>query len=254
MLALITGGSSGIGKDIAIQLAKLSYDLVLVARDLKNLEQVREEIKKENSKVTVQIYAFDISKSENCFKIYEKVKDVDILVNNAGFGLFGEFSKTDLETEINMINTNVTALHTLTKLYLKDMIKKDSGYILNVASIAGFMPGALMATYYATKNYVVSLTRAINKELKKKKSHVSVSLLCPGPVDTNFNNVANVRFRIPGHTSEYVAKYAIKKMKRKKLIITPGIMISIARLFAEVIPTFIIEEVCYYMQRKKDNK
>lgn len=131
------------------------------------------------------------------------------------------------------------------------MVKENKGHILNVASIAGFMPGPLMATYYATKNYVVSLTRAIRKELRKNKSKVKISLLCPGPVDTNFNNVANVKFKIPGLTSEYVAKYAIKKMQKGKLIIIPGTLIKIVRWLTEITPDVIVEEFSYHTQTKK---
>lgn len=252
MLALITGASSGIGRDMSRELAKLGYDLILVARNQEGLDSIQSELSKENPNIKIKSFALDLSVKENCYQLYENVKEVDILINNAGFGLFGRFNQTDLETEINMINTNITAVHILTKLYLKDMIKKDKGHILNVASIAGFMPGPLMSTYYASKNYIVSLTRAINKEIKKSHSNVKISLLCPGPVDTNFNNVANVKFKIPGLTSEYVAKYAIKKMQKGKLIIIPGILIKIARILSEITPTIIVEEISYHMQTRKE--
>ena len=246
MKALITGASSGIGRDMAKILSKKGYDLVLVARDEEKLQEVKKEIETNS-----QIMSMDLSVEKNCKKLYEQVKDVDLLINNAGFGLYGEFTETDLEKEINMINTNITAVHILTKLYLKDMVKENKGHILNVASIAGFMPGPLMATYYATKNYVVSLTRAIRKELRKNKSKVKISLLCPGPVDTNFNNVANVKFKIPGLTSEYVAKYAIKKMQKGRLIIIPGTLIKIVRWLTEITPDVIVEEFSYHTQTKK---
>ena len=191
----------------------------------------------------------------NILYIYtENEKNIDVLINNAGFGLFGEFAETDLEKEITMINTNITAVQILTKLYLKDMIKKDKGNILNVASIAGFMPGPLMATYYATKNYVVALTRAVRKELKKKKSNVKISLLCPGPVDTNFNKVANVKFKIPGLSSEKVAQYAIDKMLKNKFMILPGTLIKIGKAFSEITPDIIKEEVAYHAQKRKRPK
>ena len=167
MLALITGASSGIGRDMARELSKKGYDLALVARNQMRLDEIKSELEKENSEIGIRTYAMDLANKDNCYLLYEQVKNVDILINNAGFGLFGRFQETELEKEVNMINTNVTAVHILTKLYLKDMLKKDKGHILNVASIAGFMPGPLMATYYATKNYIVSLTRAIHKELKK---------------------------------------------------------------------------------------
>ena len=254
MKALITGGSSGIGRDMARILAKLNYNLILVARNEDGLTKIKNELETENNKINITIYPMDLNIKENCYKLYENEKNIDVLINNAGFGLFGEFTETDLEKEITMINTNITAVQILTKLYLKDMIKKDKGNILNVASIAGFMPGPLMATYYATKNYVVALTRAVRKELKKKKSNVKISLLCPGPVDTNFNKVANVKFKIPGLLSEKVAQYAIDKMLKNKFMILPGTLIKIGKAFSEITPDIIKEEVAYHAQKRKRPK
>ena len=247
MKALITGASSGIGRDMARYLSKLGYDLVVVARNEKALEELKKELK-----TNVEIIVMDLSQKENCFKLYEQAKNIDILINNAGFGNFGNFIETDLSKEMFMIQTNIEALHILTKLYLKDMIEKDKGHVMNVASIAGFMPGPLMATYYASKNYVVSLTRAIDKELKKKKSNVKLSLLCPGPVNTNFNNVANVKFKAKGLSSEYVAKYAVDKMLKNKVMIIPGLGIKCTKFFAKIMPTSLIEEFCYHIQVSKN--
>ena len=246
MRVLITGASSGIGRDMARYLSKLGYDLVLVSRNEEELNKLKEELK-----TKVEVIAMDLSIKENCYKLYEEAKDIDILINNAGFGVFGKFVETDLEKEVNLIQTNVTAVHILTKLYLKDMVKKDKGHILNVASIAGFMPGPLMAAYYASKNYVVTLTRSINKELKKSKSNVKLSLLCPGPVNTNFNNVANVKFKVKALSSQYVANYAIDRMLKGKLIIIPGILIKIAKVMSKITPTAIVEEISYHMQVSK---
>lgn len=246
MRVLITGASSGIGRDMARYLSKLGYELVLVSRNEEELNKLKEELK-----TKVEVITMDLSIKENCYKLYEEAKDIDILINNAGFGVFGKFVETDLEKEVNLIQTNVTAVHILTKLYLKDMVKKDKGHILNVASIAGFMPGPLMAAYYASKNYVVTLTRSINKELKKSKSNVKLSLLCPGPVNTNFNNVANVKFKVKALSSQYVAKYAVDRMLKGKLIIIPGILIKIAKVMSKITPTAIVEEMSYHMQVSK---
>lgn len=246
MRALITGASSGIGRDMARYLSKIGYDLVIVARNKEQLEKLKNELK-----TNVEVIAMDLSDKDNCYKLHEQIKEIDLLINNAGFGEFGEFIETNLEKEIALINTNITALHILTKLYLKDMVKVNRGYILNVASIAGFMPGPLMATYYASKNYVVSLTRAIKKELKKMKSNVKISLLCPGPVNTNFNRVANVNFKVKGITSEYVAKYAIDNTLKNKFIIIPGVSIKLTKIFAKIMPTDILEEFCYHIQERK---
>ena len=203
MKALVTGASSGIGYEISKYLDKLGHDLILVGRNKEKLEELANSLK-----VNVKIVVMDLSELSKVKELYVLIKnqDIDILVNNAGFGLFGEFVETDIKKELEMIDVNIKALHLLTKLFLKDMVKKDKGYILNVASAAGFGSGPLMATYYATKSYVLNLTEAIAYELKKKKSKVSVSILCPGPVKTNFNIRAGVSFKGKGLESHDVAR------------------------------------------------
>ena len=249
MKALITGASSGIGRDIARELSKKGYDLVLVSRDEKKLNKVKEELEKENIKI--EIISTDLSIEENCKEIHKNVKNVDILINNAGFGDCGNFTKTNLEKELNMIKTNITAYHILTKLYLIDMKKKGEGKILNVASIAGFMPGPLMATYYATKAYIVRLSESIREELKKEKSNVQISILCPGPVSTNFNNVANVKFHMREANSQDVAKYAIKKLEKGKFYIVPGIDVKLAKLGVKLAPAPFVSKITYKIQKRK---
>lgn len=265
MWALITGASSGIGRDMSRYLYSLGYNLIIVARDANKLDELKinlEEDSRYESKNTkkvdkekqeIIVIAKDLSCKENCLEIYNKTKmiELDLLVNNAGFGVFGEFDKTDLEKEINLINTNITAVHILTKLYLQDMLKRNKGHILNVASIAGMEPGPLMASYYASKAYVIRLSRAINKEIKKEKTKVKISILCPGPVNTNFNNIANVVFKAPSMSSEKVAKYGINKTLKGKLIIVPGFLNKCVRFSSKIIPDFILEEVAYHIQRRK---
>ena len=246
MKALITGASSGMGRDMAKILSQKGYDLILVARDEKKLEEVKKKLKTET-----KIDVMDISNEENCKKIYEENKDIDILINNAGFGDCGHFEETSLDKDIQMIHTNIIAYHILTKLYLKEMIKKDSGKILNVASIAGFMPGPLMTTYYSTKNYVVRFSESIREELRRKKSKVQISILCPGPVDTNFNKVADVEFALKGLSSEYVAKYAINKFFKGKFYIVPGWKIKLARIGAKLAPASFVAKISYNMQKRK---
>ena len=246
MRALITGASSGIGRDIAINLSKKGYDLILVARDLEKLNEVKAKLH-----TNVEVVSMDVSKAENCKELHEKYQDIDILVNNAGFGDCGYFTKTSLDKELKMIDTNIVAYHVLTKLYLQDMKQRNSGKILNVASIAGFMPGPLMATYYSTKAYVVRLSEAIREELKKENSKVQISILCPGPVNTNFNKVADVQFALKGLSSEYVAKYTIDKLFKGKFYIVPGWKIKLARFGSKIAPNNLVAKICYNMQRRK---
>ena len=167
MLALITGASSGIGKEMAYYLSTLGYDLILIARRKEKLEKIQKDIK-----TNVTIISMDLLEEKNVFILYEKVKDypIDFLINNAGFGLFGDFAETDLNRELEMINLNIKTYHILTKLFLKDFVKKNKGRILNVASAAGFLAGPRLSTYYATKNYIAKLSIGIYEELTMCKA------------------------------------------------------------------------------------
>lgn len=253
MRAIITGASSGIGRDMAKYLSSLGYDVILVARDQDKLEKVQKEIQEKNKKA--EYYTVDLAKEAECIKFYQTIKEkydsIDILINNAGFGLFGEFDQTDLDTELAMIQTNVVAVHILTKCFMQDMLLKNEGKILNVGSVAGFLPGPLMATYYASKNYVYRLTESIQHELRKKKSKVQVSVLCPGPVATNFNQVAKVKFNLKERRSDWIAKYAIDKLLKGKKVIVPGMDIKLSRFFSKMVPDRILMAVTYHMQDKK---
>lgn len=250
MKAMITGASSGIGRDIAINLAKLNYDLILVGRNREALESVKTSI---DGKVKVKIIVVDLSNLQKVKELYVLTKndDIDILVNNAGFGVFGEFVDIDLNTEINMLDVNIRALDMLTKFYLKDMLKKDKGIILNVASSAAFMSGPMLSSYYATKSYVYRLSLAINEELRRRKSKVSISVLCPGPVDTNFNNRAGVSFKVKALSSSYVADYAVKKMFMGKTIIIPGFKMKFVKFIVRFLPDKFVTRVNYNIQKKK---
>lgn len=250
MVALITGASSGIGADMARILSDKGYDLILVARNKRKMEVLAKELK-----TNAEIIPMDISSTYNCTELYNlvKKKNIDVLVNNAGFGLFGEFCCTKLDKELDMIELNVKTVHTLTKLFLKDFVKKDKGYILNVASSAAFMPGPLMATYYATKAYVLHLTESINEELRRKKSNVFICALCPGPVSTNFNKVAGVSFNLESLESYDVAKYAIKQMFKKKVVIIPGFKIKMGVFALRLLPRSLVRKIAYKIQKNKEN-
>lgn len=248
MKALITGASSGIGADMARILSDRGYDLILVARDKKKMEILKKELN-----TNVKIISLDLASTFNCMKLYNKVKkeDIDILINNAGFGMFGEFVNSSLEKETDMIDINIKAVHSLTKVFLQDFKKKNKGYILNVASSAAFCPGPLMATYYATKAYVLHLTEAVYEELRHDKSKVYIGCLCPGPVNTNFNNVANVSFSVKALESYDVANYAIKNMFKRKLIIIPGFLMKMNYVFNRFLPIKLLLKIVYKIQRSK---
>ena len=248
MKALVTGASSGIGRDMARYLNTLNIDLILVARRKDKLEELKKELD-----VNVKIIEMDLSHEDNVYKLYDKCKndDIDILINNAGFGLFGDFIKTDLDTELNMIDVNIKAPHILTKLFLQDFVKKDKGYILNVASSAGFMAGPHLNTYYATKNYLAKLSMAINEELRCNHSKVVVSCLCPGPVDTEFNKVAKGTFATKEAKSSYVAKYAIDKMFKGKMIIIPTLKMKLAIFGIRFIPYRLQLIIAGHIQKRK---
>ncbi len=249
MQALINGTSRGIGREMAIYLSELGYDLILVSRNKEKLLELQKEVKT-NTKLVVA----DLSDESKLKDIYVLCKndDIDVFVNNAGFGLFGEFTETDINKEMEMLDVNVKAVHILTKYFLKEMVKKDKGYILNVSSAASFGPGGpLMATYYATKGYVTKLTMGIYEELRRKKSNVHISCLCPGPVDTNFNEVANVNFAAKGLNSRDVARYAIDKMFKKKLLIIPGKRMKITKFFNRFASEKYALKVIYKFQKKK---
>ena len=244
MKALVTGASSGIGYDICIQLSNKNIDIVAVGRNANRLEELKR-------KINCEIIVSDLAKRENCIELYNAVRDVDILINNAGFGDVGFFTETDLEKELSMIDTNITAMHILAKLYLKDMAKKNFGYILNTASIASFLTGPFMATYYATKAYVLKLSRGISYELKKQNKNVYVGTLCPGPVATNFDSVAGVSFSLKAISSEKVARLAVKQMFKKKKTIIPTLGVKLGCLAGKILPDCLICFFTFRSQKKK---
>ncbi len=250
MKALVTGASSGIGYSIARYLSNIGYDLIIVARRKDCLLNLKKECK-----TNVEIITMDLSIISNVYKLYEKTKrhDIDILVNNAGVGLYGEFYDIDLQKEMDMLRLNIGATNILTKLYLKDMVKKNKGRILNVSSIFGFMPGPLMSSYYASKAYITSFSRAINMELKMKNINVSISTLCAGAVDTNFNSDLGISFFIPPSSSEKVAKYSINKLLKNKEIIVPGIINKFVYVLNKIIPNRISRYIVYMSQNGKRN-
>lgn len=248
MKALITGATSGIGMSMVKYLCSMGWELVLTGRNKNALENLKSELN-----TNVYIIPADLSEKEEVFKVYHycKLHDIDMLINNAGYGIFGRFDETDIEDELNMLNVNITALHILTKLFLRDFKKKNRGIILNVASSAGFMTGPLLSSYYASKNYVVRLSLAIAQELKKTKSKVRISIFCPGPVDTNFNNRAGVVFSVKPISADFAAKYAIDNALSGRTVIIPTFKMKLGVLGAKLAPEKILSSVTYTIQKKK---
>lgn len=248
MKAIITGASSGLGKEFAIQLSKMGYDLVLVARRKDKLKEIKQQLE-----TNVEIVCLDLSFPTNCVKLFKKYRkdNIDILINNAGFGVFGTFDKTPLDKELEMIDTNIVAVHTLTKLFLQKFKKDDAGYIMNVASAAAFQPGPLMASYYASKSYVYNLSAAIWQELKKEKSNVKISVLCPGPVNTEFNDVAGVKFGVKAQESNDVVKYALNQMFKNKLRIIPGFYMRLLLFLEKFVSYKSLLNITYNIQKSK---
>lgn len=254
MKALITGASSGLGRDMARVLSDLGYDIIAVARRRDRLLELKKELKTD-----VEIVCMDVTDRQACHELSKRAGEVDIFINNAGFGVFGEFSKTDLDDELRMIDTNICSVHILTKLFAAEFTKKNSGRILNVASLAAFFPGPLFASYYGTKSYVLRLSQSVAEELRRAKSNVKISVLCPGPVSTEFEQVANVSF---GEGLEKgkgaiilesmdVAKYAIKKMLCGKQVIIPGALMKAGVFMRHFLSDKLLAKILYKIQSSK---
>lgn len=249
MKALITGATSGIGLSMARILAGKGWELILTGRNTDILQKLKKELK-----TSTEVITADLSDKNEVFRVYEfcREKSVDMLVNNAGYGIFGKFDETDLNDELNMINVNITALHILTKLFLRDFKRRDSGIILNVASSAGFLTGPLLSSYYASKNYVVRLSLAIAEELRRENSNVSITLLCPGPVNTNFNRRAGVTFSVKPISPDYAAEYALKKAFARKLIAIPTLTVQAGVFASRFIPHKLLSAITYNIQKRKE--
>ncbi len=250
--ALVTGASSGLGFEFAKQLSARGYKLILVARRRDKLEQVQKSIKTESI-----IIAADLSERDECVRVITETLglNIDVFINNAGFGDCGRFYETDANKDLQMIDVNVTAMHLLLKMMLQRMksSKVTGGYILNVASSAGLFPaGPYMATYYATKAYVTSITQAIARELKEEDSEIYVGALCPGPVDTEFNDVANVEFALKGISAGYCVSYALKQMfDRRKVLIVPTLRMKLAVLGTRFLSRDQVVALTADQQKKK---
>ena len=252
--ACVTGASSGIGREFARQLAKKGYGLLLVARRGDRLQRLKDELRKEYP-VDIRILPADLSFRAECGLVAREAAKLKVclLINNAGFGDCGRFTETELSRDMQMIDVNVTAQHILMKKMLQLFEDKGiEGSILNVASSAGLLPGGpYMASYYASKAYVVSLTRGVRQELKAQKSRINVSALCPGPVDTEFNEVAHVKFALKSISAEECVSYALKKLEKRKAIIVPSFGLRAVLGLSRLVPPAFAAEMAGRQQKKK---
>lgn len=246
--ALITGASSGIGMEIAKLLSERGYSIILVARRKERLKALCASLE-----TRCEIFVCDLSDTENVINLCEKNTDVNIVINSAGFGVFGEFDKTELKSELSMIDVNIRAVHIITKFYADIFKKRGSGKILNVSSSASFFPGPVFSSYYASKAYITSLSLAIREELRRAESQVTVSVLCPGPVKTEFNSVSGANDGIGAKSTEYVAKKAVKGLFKGKAIILPGISEKISFFVSHILHECVAARVIYLIQKKKEN-
>jgi len=253
---LITGASSGIGFEFAGIFASKKYNLVLAARSLEKLEEMKKDLEKTYG-IQCMVLGLDLSVLAEVEELVAKVKSagiqIDILINNAGFGDFGFFTETKWDKELQMINLNITALTYLSKTYAKEMAARKDGKILNVASTAAFLPGPLMAVYYATKAYVLSLSEALANELSG--SGVTVTALCPGPTTSGFQAVADIESsalvkgkKLP--TSKQVAEYGYDALMIGKRVAIEGLMNKLQIFFVRFAPRDMITAVVRKMSEK----
>lgn len=252
---LITGASGGIGKELAILFAKDGFNLVLVARSKENLMKVKNEIES-FSDGSIQIYSKDLSKEDEIIALQNELSSnniqIDYLVNNAGFGLFGEFVNTSLDEELNMIDLNIRTVTHLTKLFIKGMVERNKGGVMNIASTAAFQPGPLMSVYYATKAYVLSFSEALSNEMKG--TNIKITAVCPGATETNFGNRASMNesklFQSGVGNVKDVARIAYEGFNKGKTIVIPGTTNKVLANSVRFMPRKMVTSVVRYIQRR----
>ncbi|OUR99332.1 short-chain dehydrogenase [Flavobacteriales bacterium 33_180_T64] len=252
--ALVTGAASGLGFELALLLAKDTYNLILIDIDSKKLERAKTNILKGyNTQITLLVK--DLSQVNIANEIYNDIKTttIDVIINNAGFGLFGTFTNTDWERESQMLHLHILTTTHLIKLILPDMVKRGSGKILNLSSLAAFQPGPLMALYYASKAYLLSFSQAIANELKG--TGVSVTALCPGPTKTSFQEVvsqecAENKIAFNMACPKQVAAYGYKAMQNGKVVAIPGLF----NKFLSILPRMLTRNRTTKIVRQIQNK
>ncbi len=247
--ALITGASNGIGLELARVFAREKYDVVLVARNGPRLEEIARELRP----ATAQVVAVDLSRPEAPRELFAAAPRTDVLVNNAGFGVFGKFSQSPLDDDLNMMQLNMLALVALTRLYLPPMLAARQGRILNVASTAAFQAGPLMAIYYATKAFVLSFSEAIANELRD--TGVTVTALCPGPTTTSFQQRADMEDSplLKGRhvmDARTVAEVGYQGMLAGRTIVIPGLRNQVMAASVRLVPRAVAANLARKLQEK----
>lgn len=249
MLALITGASSGLGIEFARLLAINGYNLIISARRKNRLESLKKVLEKKY-KIDVDVFPADLSKvseverlAKHCYK-----NNIDVLINNAGFGILKAIHNISNEENTNLINTNITALTLLSQGFIKT---QEKGYILNVASIAAFLPGPLLSSYYASKAYVLSLSAAVNEELKRNEKPIFVTTLCPGPMKTEFFTTAGASKEFATATPRVCAKRALIAMFKRKPVVFSDNLIALAAFGTKFLPFNLLTKISYRIQRSK---
>ena len=258
-VALVTGASSGFGYEFCHLLAEDGYDLVVVARRKEKLDELATIIQQKYAR-TVHVLVVDLTEDSSTEKLYQSIKgqgiQIEVLINNAGVGRFGNFHEMDQQSDDEMIKLNISALTSLTKLFVKDMIKNGSGRILNVASLAAFQPaGPMMAVYYASKAYVLSFTRSLRSELKG--TGVTITALCPGPTRTEFGQTDHVQttrmFKIANTSSRQVAEAGYNAMMKNRATVVPGLLNKLLAIGGELPPRIIALQINKFLLGGNEN-
>ena len=256
--ALVTGASGGIGEELARLFAADGHDLVLVARSEDKLNALADELSGKHG-VAARVLASDLSRPEAPREIFDRLNAdsvrVDALVNNAGFGSYGLFAETELEKELDLLQVNVVALTHLTKLFLPGMIARGRGYVMQVASTAAFQPGPLMAVYYASKAYVLSLSEALANECEG--TGVRVSALCPGPTETGFVAAAGMQesklFERGAMTAREVAEEGYRGLLAGKTLVIPGLRNNLLARSIGFFPRGLVTKVVRGIQERRSH-
>ena len=252
---IITGAASGLGKELAKIYAKENFSLILVDINENMLHETAEEIKK-FANGEIHLLVKDLADVASAQQIFDYTVENNLivfgLINNAGFGLYGHFSETNLQAELAMAGLHVTTPIALTKLFLKGMLERNEGEILNMSSLAGFQPGPLMSIYYSTKAFLTSFTEAIAQE--NKHSNVKISVLCPGVVNTNFrkNVGAEKEAQINSMMSDphEVASYGVRAMRKGKVVCLPSLSCKVLSVLPRFVPRSFARNMIYKIQVK----